>query len=227
MKKFIKKMVGIGIIGAILGLGFLSMDLEIIGNAKAEEQTTVARSTHDTNKDFIFMQEFKYNGEKTEDGYYKLDNIHDDTDFVYANAEEMDYHIPMIGQNVTVQFNHDDIEIVYVQNKEIIQNTFIVTDAKEKGIENFDNEKYIFLVNEFNPNDTFVLENDGSYKLGEKVNIATSIISATDEILDVQKVEKDNSDEIFLENDLNDENRNKDGYTQAEDGSWVKSDFWN
>ncbi|MDM5370507.1 hypothetical protein QUF96_02805 [Bacillus bombysepticus] len=227
MKKFIKKMVGIGIIGAILGLGFLSMDLEIIGNAKAEEKTTVARSTHDTNKDFIFMQEFKYNGEKTEDGYYKLDNIHDDTDFVYANAEEMDYHIPMVGQNVTVQFNHDDIEIVYVQNMSTVQNTYIVTDANEKGINDFNNDEYIFLVNEFNPNDTMVLENNGTYKLGDKINVAMNLWNTTDRIVDVQKVENDNSDEIFQENDLNDENRNKDGYVQAEDGSWVKSDFWN
>ncbi|MGG3045804.1 hypothetical protein ABEO76_22000 [Bacillus anthracis] len=227
MKKFIKKMVGIGIIGAILGLGFLSMDLEIISNAKAEEKTTVARSTHDTNKDFIFMQEFKYNGEKTEDGYYKLDNIHDDTDFVYANAEEMDYHIPMVGQNVTVQFNHDDIEIVYVQNKETIQNTYIVTDANEKGINDFNNDEYIFLVNEFNPNDTMVLENNGTYKLGDKVNIAMDLWNTTDRIVDIQKVEKGDYDKDFRENDLNDENRNKDGYVQAEDGSWVKSDFWN
>lgn len=227
MKKFIKKMVGIGIIGAILGLGFLSMDLEIIGNAKAEEKTTVARSAHDTNKDFIFMQEFKYNGEKTEDGYYKLDNIHDDTDFVYANAEEMDYHIPMVGQNVTVQFNHDDIEIVYVQNMSTVQNTYIVTDANEKGINDFNNDEYIFLVNEFNPNDTMVLENNGTYKLGDKINVAMNLWNTTDRIVDIQKVENDNSDEIFQENDLNDENRNKDGYVQAEDGSWVKSDFWN
>lgn len=227
MKKFIKKMVRIGIIGAILGLGFLSMDLEIISNAKAEEKTTVARSTHDTNKDFIFMQEFKYNGEKTEDGYYKLDNIHDDTDFVYANAEEMDYHIPMVGQNVTVQFNHDDIEIVYVQNMSTVQNTYIVTDANEKGINDFNNDEYIFLVNEFNPNDTMVLENNGTYKLGDKINVAMNLWNTTDRIVDVQKVENDNSDEIFQENDLNDENRNKDGYVQAEDGSWVKSDFWN
>ncbi|PFT50753.1 MULTISPECIES: hypothetical protein [Bacillus cereus group] len=227
MKKFIKKMVGIGIIGAILGLGFLSMDLEIISNAKAEEKTTVARSTHDTNKDFIFMQEFKYNGEKTEDGYYKLDNIHDDTDFVYANAEEMDYHIPMVGQNVIVQFNHDDIEIVYVQNMSTVQNTYIVTDANEKGINDFNDDEYIFLVNEFNPNDTMVLENNGTYKLGDKINVAMNLWNTTDRIVDIQKVEKGDYDKDFRENDLNDENRNKDGYVQAEDGSWVKSDFWN
>ncbi|EML6324812.1 hypothetical protein QCQ60_005141 [Bacillus cereus] len=227
MKKFIKKMVKIGIIGAVLGLGFLMNYNSKIENVKAEESKTVARSTHDTNKDFIFMQEFKYNGEKTEDGYYKLDNIHDDTDFVYANAEEMDYHIPMVGQNVIVQFNHDDIEIVYVQNMSTVQNTYIVTDANEKGINDFNNDEYIFLVNEFNPNDTMVLENNGTYKLGDKINVAMNLWNTTDRIVDIQKVENDNSDEIFRENDLNDENRNKDGYVQAEDGSWVKSDFWN
>lgn len=32
--------------------------------------------------------------------------------------------------------------------------------------------------------------------------------------------------EAFKANDLEDENRNKEGYVQAEDGSWVKKDFY-
>lgn len=32
--------------------------------------------------------------------------------------------------------------------------------------------------------------------------------------------------EAFKANDLEDENRNKEGYVQAEDGSWVKADFY-
>ncbi|PEF30400.1 hypothetical protein CON39_12075 [Bacillus thuringiensis] len=32
--------------------------------------------------------------------------------------------------------------------------------------------------------------------------------------------------EAFKANDLEDENRNKEGYVQAEDGSWVKTDFY-
>ncbi|MGG1146964.1 hypothetical protein [Bacillus wiedmannii] len=189
MKKFIKKMVKVGIIGAVLGLGFLMNYNSKIENVKAEESKTVARSTHDTNKDFIFMQEFKYNGEKTEDGYYKLDNIHDDEDYVYVDAEDLDYHIPMVGQNVIVQFNHDDVVIAYVQNMLVVQNTYTVTNASEKGIENFDNEKYIFVVNDFDESDTMVLENDGSYKTGDKVNVASKVSNSVDEILDVQKID--------------------------------------
>ncbi len=52
---------------------------------------------------------------KKKNGYFKLNNIHDNDDYVWVDAEDMDYHLPMVGQNVIVQFNHDDVEIVYVQ----------------------------------------------------------------------------------------------------------------
>ena len=112
-------------------------------------------------------------------------------DYVWVDAEDMDYHLPMVGQNVIVQFNHDDVEIVYVQNLQTVQGTYTVVNANEKGIENFDNEKYVFVVNDFDENDTMVLENDGSYKTGDKVNIAMKISSSIDDIVDIQKVSKD------------------------------------
>ncbi len=71
-----------------------------------------------------------------------------------------------------------------------------------------------------------VLENNGTYKLGDKINVAMNLWNTTDRIVDIQKVDKGDYDKDFLENDLNDENRNKEGYVQTEDGSWVNSDFW-
>ncbi|WP_437261292.1 hypothetical protein [Bacillus thuringiensis] len=225
MRKMLKKLVKVGFIGLIFAMALTGKNVEIeLSENKASAQSFEIPA-QDTSKDNIFMQEFKYEGEK-ENGYFKLNNIHDNDDYVWVDAEDMDYHLPMVGQNVIVQFNHDDVEIVYVQNMSTVQNTYIVTDANEKGINDFNNDEYIFLVNEFNPNDTMVLENNGTYKLGDKINVAMNLWNTTDRIVDIQKVEKGDYDKDFLENDLNDENRNKEGYVQTEDGSWVNSDFW-
>ncbi|PED16469.1 hypothetical protein CON01_01050 [Bacillus thuringiensis] len=190
MKKMLKKLVKVGFIGLIFAMALTGKKMEIdLSENKASAQTFEIPA-QDTSKDNIFMQEFKYEGEK-ENGYFKLNNIHDNEDFVWVDAEDMDYHLPMVGQNVIVQFNHDDVEIVYVQNLQTVQGTYTVVNANEKGIENFDNEKYVFVVNDFDENDTMVLENDGSYKTGDKVNIAMKISSSIDDIVDIQKVEKE------------------------------------
>lgn len=190
MKKMLKKLVKIGFIGLIFAMALTGKKMEIdLSENKASAQSFEIPA-QDTSKDNIFMQEFKYEGEK-ENGYFKLNNIHDNDDYVWVDAEDMDYHLPMVGQNVIVQFNHDDVEIVYVQNLQTVQGTYTVVNANEKGIENFDNEKYVFVVNDFDENDTMVLENDGSYKTGDKVNIAMKISSSIDDIVDIQKVSKD------------------------------------
>ncbi|MEH6848040.1 hypothetical protein [Bacillus thuringiensis] len=190
MRKMLKKLVKVGFIGLIFAMALTGKKMEIdLSENKASAQSFEIPA-QDTSKDNIFMQEFKYEGEK-EDGYFKLNNIHDNDDYVWVDAEDMDYHLPMVGQNVIVQFNHDDVEIVYVQNLQTVQGTYTVVNANEKGIENFDNEKYVFVVNDFDENDTMVLENDGSYKTGDKVNIAMKISSSIDDIVDIQKVSKD------------------------------------
>ncbi|PES54534.1 hypothetical protein [Bacillus thuringiensis] len=190
MKKMLKKLVKIGFIGLIFAMALTGKKMEIdLSENKASAQSFEIPA-QDTSKDNIFMQEFKYEGEK-ENGYFKLNNIHDNDDYVWVDAEDMDYHLPMVGQNVIVQFNHDDVEIVYVQNLQTVQGTYTVVNANEKGIENFDNEKYVFVVNDFDENDTMVLENDGSYKTGDKVNVAMKISSSIDNIVDIQKVSKE------------------------------------
>lgn len=42
----------------------------------------------------------------------------------------------------------------------------------------------------------------------------------------IESYEEYFDNEAFKANDLEDENRNKEGYVQAEDGSWVKADFY-
>lgn len=186
----LKKLVKVGFIGLIFAMALTGNKIEIeLSENKASAQSFEIPA-QDTSKDNIFMQEFKYEGEK-ENGYFKLNNIHDNDDYVWVDAEDMDYHLPMVGQNVIVQFNHDDVEIVYVQNLQTVQGTYTVVNANEKGIENFDNEKYVFVVNDFDENDTMILENDGSYKTGDKVNIAMKISSSIDDIVDIQKISKD------------------------------------
>lgn len=190
MKKMLKKLVKVGFIGLIFAMALTGKNIEIeLSENKANAQSFEIPA-QDTSKDNIFMQEFKYEGEK-ENGYFKLNNIHDNDDYVWVDAEDMDYHLPMVGQNVIVQFNHDDVEIVYVQNLQTVQGTYTVVNANEKGIENFDNEKYVFVVNDFDENDTMVLGNDGTYEIGDKVNIAMKISSSIDDIVDIQKVEKE------------------------------------
>lgn len=190
MKKMLKKLVKVGFIGLIFAMALTGNKIEIELSENKASAESIEIPAQDTSKDNIFMQEFKYEGEK-EGEYFKLNNIHDNEDFVYVDAEDMDYHLPMVGQNVIVQFNHDDVEIVYVQNLQTVQGTYTVVNANEKGIENFDNEKYVFVVNDFDENDTMVLENDGSYKTDDKVNIAMKISSSIDDIVDIQKVSKD------------------------------------
>ncbi|MGH0950681.1 hypothetical protein [Bacillus mycoides] len=190
MKKMLKKLVKVGFIGLIFAMALTSNNIKMGLSEKKVNAQSFEIPAQDTSKDNIFMQEFKYEGEK-ENGYFKLNNIHDNEDYVFVTAEELDYHLPMIGQNVIVQFNHDDVEIVYVQNMSTVQNTYTVVNANEKGIENFDNEKYVFVVNDFDENDTMVLENDGSYKTGDKVNVAMKVTSSIDNIVDIQKVSKD------------------------------------
>lgn len=112
-----------------------------------------------------------------------------------------------------------------------------IVDYVEDGL------AYTLPIDDNDANDGYILVEEKNYEQGaivtvtmdglgeiveDKYTLDTELSALYDRFGDViESYEEYFDHEAFKANDLEDENRNKEGYVQAEDGSWVKKDFYN
>ena len=127
-------------------------------------------------------------------------------------------------------FKEDKVEAAEVSIPEYNSVYYTIIDPKEKGINEFQSDKYVLGQNLENDDEIIVLQKE-NYRQGDKVEVVFNGYSEIDNIEEVKMMTdtqalKFMTDDSFWWNEWKDENRGKEGYVQTEDGTWVSKLFY-